>query len=122
MADKLLIVLVNADPERPVVLGAPLYQATMAAAMEYDVEIVLTGVSSSLAFKGVAEQIFLKEGSTKSVYDIMREAHEAGVKFKYCLPSTGMGENELIPEIDETVGDAYVISEAMDDKTVTFTY
>lgn len=122
MADKLFIVLVNADPERPVVLGAPLNQATVAAAMEYDVEVVLTGISSSLAIKGVAEKIFLKEGGTKSVYDLIREAREAGAKFKLCLPSMDMSDAELIPEIDERVGDAYVISEAMDDKTVTFTY
>lgn len=122
MADKLLIVLVNADPERPVVLGAPLYQATVAAAMEYEVEVVLTGVSGSLAIKGVAEKIFLKEGGAKSVYDVIREAREAGVKFKFCMPSMDMTGVELIPEIDESVGDAYVISEAMDDKTVTFTY
>jgi predicted peroxiredoxin len=123
MADKLLIVMVNADPATPIVLGAPLYQATVAAAMEYEVEVILTGVSGKLAIRGVAEKIFLKEGAQKSVYDIMREAHEAGVKFKFCGPlQDGWGDDDFIPEIDETVGDAYVISEAMDDTTVTFTY
>lgn len=122
MADKLLIVMVNADPETPVVLGAPLYQATAAAAMEYDVEIVLAGISGKLAVRGVAEKIFLKEGAQKSVYDLIREAHEEGVKFKVCGPVLDARDDGFIPEIDETVGDAYVISEAMDDKTVTFTY
>lgn len=122
MADKLLIVMVNADPDTPVVLGAPLYQATVAAAMEYDVEVILAGISAKLAVRGVAEKIFLKEGAQKSVYDIIREAHEAGVKFKVCgLPLEAAG-GDFIPEIDEVVGDAYVISEAMDDTTVTFTY
>ena len=33
-----------------------------------------------------------------------------------------MWGDDLIPEISETVGAAYVISEAMDDNIVTFTY
>lgn len=122
MADKLLIVMVNADPDTPVVLAAPLYQATVAAAMEYDVEVILTGISGKLAIRGVADNIYLKQGAQKSVYDTMREAHEAGVKFKICGPAEDLWGGELIPEIDEIVGDAYVISEAMDDTTVTFTY
>ncbi len=32
------------------------------------------------------------------------------------------GANLFIPEIEETVGGAYIISQAMDDDTVTFTY
>jgi predicted peroxiredoxin len=122
MADKLLIVMVNSDPDKPAELGAPFFQATVAAAMEYEVEIVLTGLSGKLAIRGVAEQLFIKEGSQKSVYDIMRDAHEAGVKFKVCTPTMDIWGSNFIPEIEETVGGAYVISEAMDDNTVTFTY
>jgi len=33
-----------------------------------------------------------------------------------------MWGRELISEIDETIGAAYVIEEAMSDNTVTFTY
>lgn len=122
MADKLLIVMVNTDPDKPAALGAPFFQATVAAAMEYEVEVVLTGLAGKLAIRGVAERIFVKAGSQKSVYDIMREAHEAGVKFKVCTPALDLWGSDFIPEIDETVGGAYVISEAMDDNTVTFTY
>jgi uncharacterized protein len=122
MADKLLIVMVNTDPENSEELGAPFFQATVAAAMEYDVEVVLTGLSGKLAIKGVAEKLFVKPGSDKSVYDVMREAHDAGVRFKVCTPTLELWGNDLIPEIAETVGGAYVISEAMDDGTVTFTY
>ena len=38
MADKLMIVMVNTDPANPGELGAPFFQATVAAAMEYEVE------------------------------------------------------------------------------------
>jgi len=122
MADKLMIVMVNTDPNDPAELGAPFFQATVAAAMEYDVEVILTGRAGELAVKGVAEKLHVKEGSPKSVYDFMKDAHEAGVKFKVCTPTLELWGEDLIPEIEETVGGAYVIAQAMDDDVVTFTY
>ncbi|ANB03282.1 DsrE/DsrF/DrsH-like family protein [Ectothiorhodospira sp. BSL-9] len=122
MADKLLIIMVNTDPKNPSELGAPFFQATVAAAMEYDVEVVMTGRAGELAKKGVAENLFVQEGSPKSVYDFIKDAHEAGVKFKVCTPTLDLWGDDMIPEVDETVGGAYVIGEAMDDDTVTFTY
>lgn len=122
MANKLLIVMVNTDPKNPAELGAPFFQATVAAAMEFEVEVILTAGAGALAVKGVAEKLFVKEGSTKSVYDFMKDAHEAGAKFKVCTPTLDLWGNDLIPEVDETVGGAYVISQAMDDDVVTFTY
>ena len=122
MADKLLIVMCNTDPKNPEELGAPFFQATVAAAMEYQVDIVFTGLAGALVKKGVAEKLYIKEGSDKSVYDIMKDAHSAGAKFKVCTPTLELWGDDLIPEVSETVGGAYVISEAMDDETVTFTY
>ena len=122
MADKLLIILVNTDPRNGAELGAPFFQATVAAAMEYDVEIILTGSSGQLAKRGFAENLYLQEGTSKSVYDIMQEAHRAGAVFKVCTPTLELWGDDLIPEVSETVGGAYVISEAMDDNVVTFTY
>lgn len=122
MADKLMIVMVNTDPNNGSELGAPFFQASVAAAMEYQVEVILTGRSGQLAIKGVAEKLHVKEGSPKSVYDFIKDAHEAGVKFKVCTPTLDLWGEDLIPEIEETVGGAYVISQAMDDDVVTFTY
>lgn len=122
MADKLMIVMVNTDPTNGAELGAPFFQATVAAAMEYDVEVIMTGRAGELAVKGVAENLFVQEGSEKSVYDFIKDAAEAGVSFKVCTPTLDLWGNDLIPEIEETVGGAYVISEAMDEDTVTFTY
>ena len=122
MADKLLIIMVNTDPKNGPELGAPFFQATVAAAMEYEVEIIFTGNSGQLAKKGVAEKLYVQEGAEKTVYDIMKEAHEAGARFKVCTPTIELWGDDLIPEISETVGGAYVISEAMDENTVTFTY
>jgi len=39
-----------------------------------------------------------------------------------CTPTLDLWGNDLIPEIEETVGGAYVIQQAMDDRVVTFTY
>jgi len=51
MADKLLMVMVNTDPSNPQELGAPFFQATVAAAMDFDVEVVLTARAGELAKK-----------------------------------------------------------------------
>lgn len=122
MAEKLMIVMVNTDPSDPAELGAPFFQATVAAAMEYEVEVILTARAGELAIKGVAEKLHVQEGNPKTVYDFIKDAHEAGVKFKVCTPTLELWGSELIPEIEETVGGAYVISQAMDDDVVTFTY
>ena len=122
MADKLMIVMVNTDPSNPSELGAPFFQATVAAAMEYEVEVILTARSGELAKKGVADKLHVQEGSPKSVYDFIKDAHEEGVKFKVCTPTLELWGNDLIPEIEETVGGAYVIQQAMDDDVVTLTY
>ena len=122
VADKLLIMMVNTDPSNGSELGAPFFQATVAAAMEYEVEVILTARSGELAIKGVAEKLFVQEGSPKSVYEFIKDAHEAGVKFKVCTPTLELWGNDLIPEIEETVGGAYVIQQAMDEDVVTLTY
>jgi predicted peroxiredoxin len=122
MPKKLMIVMLNTDPANGAELGAPFTQATMAAAMEYDVEIILTARAGELAIRGAAEKLHVQEGSPKSVYDFIKEAHEAGVKFKVCTPTLELWGRDLIPEIGETVGGAYIISQAMDENTVTFTY
>jgi len=121
VADKLIIVLVNADPSNPAEVGPPLFQATVAAAMEYEVEIIITGRSAELARRGVAEKLPVPD-TGQTVYALMQDAHRAGVVFKLCAPTLGLNDDDLIPEINETVGGAYLISEAMDDATVTLTY
>lgn len=122
MAEKLLIVMMNTDPADPIEVAAPLFQATVAASMEYAVEIVFTGRTGQLAQEGLAAQTLLHEGGGQSVYDLIKEAHEAGVTFRVCTPALGEWRGELIPEIEDAVGSAYVICEAMADTTVTFTY
>jgi len=122
MAKKLMIVMVNTDPRNGAELGAPFFQATVAAAMEHEVEVILTGRAGELAVRGVAEKLRVKDGAPKTVYDYIKEAHEAGVKFKVCAPTIDLWGEDFIPEIEETVGGAYIVSQAMADGVVTFTY
>jgi predicted peroxiredoxin len=122
MADKLLIIMVNTAPESPSAVTTVLNQATVAAAMEYDVEVIFTGRSGQLAIKGVAKDIVLSSGYNKTAYTLIQEAHEAGVHFKVCATTLEQWGDQLIPEVEETVGGAYIISEAMDEHTVTLTY
>ena len=126
MAEKLVIIMVNTDPRNGEELGAPFFQASVAAAMDYEVEVICTATSGSLMKKGVAEALVVKEGSPKNVYDFIKDAHEAGVKFFCCSPNLDlfdMGKEDLIPECEGIVGGAYVIEQVMeDDDTRVLTY
>lgn len=121
MAEKLLIIVVNANPNNAASSASPIYQATVAASMEYEAEVILTGQAAELAVKGKAESINLP-AEAKTLYNLIQEAHEMGVKFKVCQALLAEHEEELIPEIEDIVGGAYLISEAMDAGTITFTY
>ena len=79
MAEKLIIVMANTDPRNGEELGAPIFQATVAAAMDYEVDVICTATAGRLMKKGVAEKLFVKEGSPKSVYSFIQDAHEAAV-------------------------------------------
>ena len=126
MADKLVIVMANTDPRNGEELGAPIFQATVAAAMEYEVEVVCTATSGRLMKKGVAENLVVKEGSPKTVYDFIKDAHGAGVKFMCCSPNLDlfdMSKEDLIPECTDIVGGAYLIEQIMEeDDTRVLTY
>lgn len=122
MADKLLVILMNTDPSNPSELAVPFLHATVAAAMEYEAEILFTGRAGELARPGVAEALRVQQDGGKTVLDLIHDAAAAGVKLKVCTSNMEMWGEETIEEIPEVVGAAYVISEAMDDDTVTFTY
>ena len=125
MASKLIIVMANTDPSNHEELGAPIFQATVAAAMEYEVEVICTATAGKLLKKGVAEKLVVKEGSPKTVYDFIKDAHEAGAKFYCCSPNLDlfdMTEEDLIPECEGIVGGAHLIEEVMEEDTKVMTY
>ena len=125
MADKLVVVMANTDPRNGEELGAPIFQASVAAAMDYEVEVICTATSGRLMKKGVAENLFVKKGSAKSVYEFIKDAHEAGVKFYCCSPNLDlfdMTAADLIPECDGIVGGAHLIEAIMEDNCKVLSY
>ena len=125
MSKKLIIIMANTDPRNGEELGAPIFQASVAAAMSYDVEVICTSTSAKLLKKGVAEKLTMKLGDARTVYDFIKEAHAAGVKFYCCSPGLDlfdMHREDLIPECSGIVGAAHFIEEIMTGGSKVLTY
>jgi predicted peroxiredoxin len=117
MAHKLIIIMVNTDPRNGEELGAPFFQASVAAAMEYEVDVICTATAGQLMKQGFAQKLVVKPGSPKTVYDFIKDAHEAGVKFYCCSPNLDlfdMTEADLIPECAGIIGGAKLIQDVME--------
>jgi predicted peroxiredoxin len=125
MTRKLLIVLVNTDPRNPEELGAPFYHASVAAAMDYEVDVVCAATAGKLMRKGVAEAIRIKACQDKTVYDWIRDAHKHGARFWACpanLELFDMTEADLIPECKGLMGAAAMLQNIMSDDYRVLTY
>jgi uncharacterized protein len=125
MARKLLIVLVNTDPRNPEELGAPFYHAAVAAAMDYEVDVVCAATAGRLMRRGVAEAIRIKASESKTVHDWIREAHGHGARFWACpanLALFDMTEADLIPECSGLMGAATMLERIMSDDHRVLSY
>ena len=125
MKRKRLVVLANTDPRNGEELGAPFYHAAIAAAMDYEVDVVCTATAGKLMFKGVAEKIHVKPGHPKTVYEWIREAHDHGARFWACpanLDLFDVKESDLIPECSGMMGAADMIERIMGDEYRVMTY
>ena len=125
MTKKLIIIKANTDPRNGEELGAPIFQAAVAAAMSYEVEVICTATASKLMKKGVPEKLFVKQGAARSIYDFIKDAHAAGVKFYCCSPGLDlfdMQKEDLIPECAGIVGAAHFIDEIMTGNSKVLTY
>lgn len=125
MTNRLLIVLVNTDPRNPEELAAPFYHAAVAAAMDYEVDIVCTAAAGRLMIKGVAETIHVKAGHPKTVYEWITEAHAQGARLWACpanLDLHDVTEADLIPECAGMMGAATMIQGIMDGACRVLTY
>ena len=121
MADKVLIIVANSDPTNAQQMWTPLAQAMVAAAMEYQVEVIFTGRCVDLVRSAsAANAVVLSDG--RRIYDVLKETSMSGVSLKVCTMALELEITELIPEIEERIGGSYLIGEAMDDATETFTY
>ena len=122
--NKILIVMTSGkfDPRR---CATPFFFASLAAAMDYEVDVICTATAGRLMKKGVAENLFVKEGSPKSVYSFIQDAHEAGAKFYCCSPNLDlfdMTKDDLIPECEGIEGGAHLIEEVMESDCRVLSY
>ncbi|MFT3730951.1 MAG: DsrE family protein [Hyphomicrobium sp.] len=125
MARKLIIILATADPHSDEALGAPLFQASVAASMGHEVEVICMGAAAAILKNGVAETIRIKAAETRSIYDFIKEAHAGGVRF-HCfstgLDACAMHKNDLIEECSGVIGAAHFVSEVMGSDCRVLTY
>jgi uncharacterized protein len=125
MTRRLLIVLVNTDPRNVEELGAPFYYAAIAAAMDYEVDVLCTATAGKLLLKGVAEKFCVKPGDPKTVYDWIKEAHDQGARFWACpanLELFDKAESDLIPECKGLMGAATMMQQIMDGECRVLTF
>jgi len=122
---RLLIVLMNTDPRNAEELGAPFYYAAVAAAMDYEVDVLCTATAGKLMHKGVAESLVIKPGDSKTVYDWIKEAHDQGARFWACpanLELLDKCESDLIAECKGLMGAAAMIQGIMDGECRVLTF
>jgi len=125
MTRKLLLVLVNVDPSLPTGLGVPLYHAAVAAAMDYEVDVVCTAASGRLMCGSVAASVRMREGHAKTALDWIREASANGARFWACpaaLEAASAGSQDLIAECAGQMGAATLLEHAMSDDCRVLTY
>ena len=125
MTQRLLIVLVNTDPRNVEELGAPFYYAAIAAAMDYEVDVLCTATAGKLLLKGVAEKLCVKPGNPKTIYDWIKEAHDQGARFWACpanLELFDKAESDLIPECKGLMGAATMMQQIMDGECRVLTF
>ena len=125
MTRRLIIVLANTDPRNPEELGAPFYHASVAAAMEFEVDVICTATAGKLMRAGVAEKLVVKPGSDMTVLDWIRQAKDNGARLWACpanLDLFDMTERDLIPECCGLMGAAKMIEAIMSDDVRVLTY
>jgi uncharacterized protein len=122
---KLVIILANANPHSDEAIGAPIFQASVAASMGYQVEVVCTGTAAEILKHGVAEALHIKSAEPRSIYDFIKDAHAAGVRF-HCfstgLDTCAMRKDDLIAECSGVIGAAHFVEEIMESDCRVLTY
>ncbi|MBV7434707.1 peroxiredoxin [Cardiobacteriaceae bacterium TAE3-ERU3] len=122
MAEKLVVIVLNSNPENQSEMVEPIYHATIAASMDYQAEIILAGRAGEIAIRGVAEGIESPRKADETIYDLLKEAYQSGVKIKVSKFVVQKWGNNLIPEVEETVSGGYIVEEIMNSNNTTLTY
>ncbi|WP_072281565.1 peroxiredoxin [Rappaport israeli] len=122
MAEKLVIMILNANPQNSTEILEPIYHATIAASMDYQVEIIFAGSAGELAIRKVAEKIPTARKTDETIYDLIKEAYQSGVVIKASKFVVQKWGDNLIAEVSEVVSGGYIVGEIMNANVVTLTY
>ncbi len=122
MSERLLVVVTNSDPRNPCEIVEPIYNAMVAASMDYRVEMIFSGRAGEILVKGVAEDVPTVKDEDKTIADLLQDALSAGVIIKASKHLVTRWGDDLIPEVEDIVGAGYVISEVMSNSTKSLSY
>lgn len=116
-SDKVLIIMTS-GPDTPRRCATPFFFASLAAAMDYEVNMFFTIDGTLLLKKGMAEKVIPKKGG-KPVSAFIQDALDAGVNFLACTASTELHDLQPSDLIDgvKMVGGATMWQLAEDSKT-----
>ncbi|WPM31500.1 DsrE family protein [Hydrogenobacter sp. T-2] len=127
-----VVILMTSGPRTPWRCASPFYIAALMSANEAEVEVFFNMDGTKLLKRGVAERLLPAEPNClspngkklKTVYDFMKDAKQAGVKFYSCkqaIDSMGYKPEDLIPELDGVFPASEFALRAMEaDKVLTF--
>jgi predicted peroxiredoxin len=110
-----VIIVVTHGPDTPAMCASPFFFAESAAAMGCSVQMHFTSQATALLEKGVADVTFPKKGG-RSVREMLIEAAGLGVQMMVCTASlelNDMTENDLVDEVENLVGGAYLIDQGL---------
>lgn len=113
-------IFVTHGPKTPQRCATPFYMASTALAMDCEAEMIFQIDGVLLMKKGVAENLYAKDGG-KQIIDFIREAKEAGVVMHVCsaaLQLHDMTPDDLIDECDDVVGAAHMIDAGLESDLV----
>ena len=122
MPDKLIILLLNSNPQNYLEILEPVYHATIAASMDYHAEIILAGRAGELAIRGVADKIESGRKAGETLYDLLKEAYQSGVVIKASKYVVQRWGDNLIAEVSEVVSGGYIVGEIMNSNNKTLSY
>ena len=122
MAEKLVVIILNSDPQNSAEILEPVYHATIAASMDYHAEIILAGRAGELAIRGVADKTETGRKAGEPLYDLIKEAYQSGVVIKASKYVVQRWGDNLIAEVSEVVSGGYIVGEIMNSNNKTLSY
>jgi len=107
MDEERVLIVMTSGPDTPRRCATPFFMATLAAAMDYEVDMFFTVDGALLLVKGAADKIYPKQGG-RAAGGYLQDALDAGVHFKACTASMELHDlkkEDLIDDV-EMVGGA----------------